>query len=381
MVTKLSKSLHSKAKPSKSDKGPVWEGPVADGITYSLLCRFLCCRERFRLLVVEGLKPVEQFNHRIEYGQMWHTCEEALAQADGTLIQGTEYCWTVALNGYVSGLCKKYPLQQEQIQHWYNVCCIQFPVYVDYWSRHPDVTNRTSLLQEQVFDVPYQLPSGRIIRLRGKWDSVDLIGKGKAASVYLFETKTKGDVKEEQLQRQLSSGFDLQTMLYLVAIERSQGPVFADGVLNKLDARLSGVRYNVIHRPLSGGKDSIRQKQNESPEEFYVRLRALIIDHPDYYFMRWKVEVTPQDIIRFRRECLDPILEELCDWWGNVARVSDPFVNNALPTGAGRHWRHPFGVYNVLDEGGAGELDEYLATGSTLGLERVSNLFRELDDD
>lgn len=33
---------------------------------------------------------------------------------------------------------------------------------------------------------------------------------------------------------------------------------------------------------------------------------------------------------------------------------------------------------NVLDEGGHSDLDEYLATGSTVGLRRVTDLFPEL---
>jgi hypothetical protein len=44
------------------------------------------------------------------------------------------------------------------------------------------------------------------------------------------------------------------------------------------------------------------------------------------------------------------------------------------------HWRHPFGVYDALNEGGSSDLDEYLETGSTVGLERASTLFPELEE-
>ncbi len=33
---------------------PVWKGPEVDGVTQSLLSRYLTCKERFRLLVIEG---------------------------------------------------------------------------------------------------------------------------------------------------------------------------------------------------------------------------------------------------------------------------------------------------------------------------------------
>ena len=94
----------------------------------------------------------------------------------------------------------------------------------------------------------------------------------------------------------------------------------------------------------------------------------------NFFFRRWLTTITPQDIEQFKRECLDPILENLCDWWSvmNGGQVN-PFSSDYAT-----HWRHPFGVYNPLNEGGASELDELLESGSTLGLERATTLFPEL---
>jgi hypothetical protein len=381
--------------PPKKRIGPLWKGPETDGITFSLLSRFLCCRERFRLLVVEGLCPADAFNHRIEYGNMWHACEEALAGRDiNATVLGNRPAWENALREYSSNLCRRYPLQQEQVDHWYNVCKVQFPLYVRHWSKQPDVKDRIPLLQEYVFDVPYKLPSGRMVRLRGKLDAVDLVGKAKAAGVYLQENKTKGDINEARIKRQLT--FDLQTMLYLIALgeerKTARWPIQADR------HPILGIRYNVVRRPLSGGEGSIRQhkptKSNpngESKEEFYARLSGIIAEKPDTYFMRWKVEISSADVEKFRRECLDPILEQLCDWWGWV--VSEEGHNNLWDNDVSMiypwygpeeshasaiHWRHPFGVYNVLDEGGSSDLDAYLESGSEIGLQRCETLFSEL---
>jgi hypothetical protein len=234
------------------------------------------------------------------------------------------------------------------------------------------------LFQEQVFDVPYALPSGRTVRLRGKFDSVDLIGKGKNASVYLQENKTKGNLDEQQLKRQLQ--FDLQTMMYLIALEHLPAKELRTYPL--LNGRpINGVRYNVIRRPLSGGKGSIRKHSptklnpaGESDEEFYARLAGIIMEDPGYYFMRWKVEVTSQDMKRFKHEFFDNVLEELCNWWSWIdspAGRKDPFSDPV-------HWRLPYGVYNPLLEGGSSEVDEYLATKSELGLVRNNRMFKEL---
>jgi hypothetical protein len=370
---------------TKTIRSPLWAGPCDSepqgGITFSLLSRFISCRERFRIAVMEGLRPVDAFNHRIAFGSMWHICEEALAKevrvgddrrdADGT---------TAALTSFASDLCRQYPMSQEQVDHWYNVVKVTFPLYVEYWAKHPDMIARRPLLSEQSFNVPHRLPSGRTVRLRGKWDSVDLVGEGKGARVILQENKTKGDVREAQLRRQLR--FDLQLGIYLVALRYTQMDSYEPwGRL-----AIGGVRYNVVRRPLSGGKGSIvRHKptrsnpEGESKEAFFLRLRDIIAESPQDYFMRWDVGITPSDILKFRRECLDPILEQLCDWWEAMQDCDGDYFRPPTPHGY-VHWRHPFGVYDALNEGGSSDLDEYLETGSTVGLERASTLFPELEE-
>ena len=377
--TSLKSALKKTSKKKTRRKEPLWKGPEVDGITQSMISSFLECRERFRLRNIVGLQEVNKFNHRIEYGQMWHLCEESFAAGDIWLVTTQEL-----LREYTKTLCKKYVVAQEQISHWYQVCKTQFPIYVKYWEKHKDTKQRTPLLQEETFKVPYELPSGRVVLLRGKWDSVDLIGKGKNAGVYLQENKTKGDIKEEQQKRQL--GFDLQTMFYLVALqEECVGGADLGGCGPTHPEHISGVRYNVVRRPLSGGVGSIRQgkptKKNpegESAKDFYSRLGVIISEEPSHFFMRWRVEVTPDDMERFRREFLDSILEHVCDWWECICSARDN-GREIWEEASGLHWRTPYGCWNSLASGYTTELDEYLATGSTLGLWYADKLFTELE--
>jgi hypothetical protein len=144
------------------------------------------------------------------------------------------------------------------------------------------------------------------------------------------------------------------------------------------------VRYNVVRRPLSGGKGTIKQCKDETAEEYWARLAKYIQDDPGHYFMRWRAEFTAGDVAKFRRECLDPVLEQLCAWWdwvsSSVSNRTDPFTSRCPATYPQQyHWRHPYGVYNVLDEGGSTELDAFLETGSTVGLRQVDTLFSELE--
>lgn len=354
-------SLKEKVGPLKLPKKrgePVWRGPEQDGITFSLLSRFLVCRERFRLLVVEGLKPRDQFNHRIEFGNMWHVCEEAHASTDGTN-------WSRPLLDHARYLCEKYPYNRDEINNWYGIAMTMFPIYVEHWSKHPDVIARKPLLFEQTFSVPYKLPSGRVVRLRGKWDSVDLVDGG----IWLMENKTKSDPDVEQIKRQLL--FDLQTMLYVVAYTsdswagyESEGHFASDEPPHPF----KGVRYNVVRRPRQ------YQGKKETHEEFLKRLEGIVRENPDDFFMRWNVEINQKDVDKFKRECLDPILENLCHWWDGQFGIA----SRCVPPPS--HWRHPFGCYNVLDEGGSSDLDNYLDTGSEVGLQRTNNLFPELTE-
>src|SRR4051812_37572992 len=88
---------------------PLWQGPSDDGpmggITQGLLSRFICCRERFRLKVVEGLEPVSKFDHKSGYGNLWHVCEEVFAVAGD---------WQAALKKYAQSLGAKYRSPDDQ---------------------------------------------------------------------------------------------------------------------------------------------------------------------------------------------------------------------------------------------------------------------------
>ena len=157
-------------KVGKKPKKALWKGPHVDGITQSMLSGFLVCRERFRLRVIEGLQEVDTFQVGLEFGNMWHECEEGHAANES---------WEERLVAYTKTLLIKYRLEQPKVEKYYMLCKNQFPIYVKYWEKQKDVRQRTPLYQEEVFCEEYTLPSGRVVKLRGKWDSVDEIGIGK----------------------------------------------------------------------------------------------------------------------------------------------------------------------------------------------------------
>ena len=347
----------------KADRPPVWAGPCGagpqGGVTQSLISRWLSCRERFRLLVIDGWKTQERFTPTLDFGNMWHCAEENLAANRG---------WEKPLAEYSVGLCRRFPLQQNEINDWYEKCRALFPLYVEHWAEHPDVKNRQPLLQEQTFDVPYKLPSGRTARLRGKWDSVDLIDGG----VWIQENKTKSGIDSQAISRQVT--FDLQSMVYILALRERQShkPLVSYGS----GASIKGVRYNCVRRAAHKTAESMLEK-------FGVDSRNGRIGE---WFARWQVTISPADVAKFKRECLDPVLENMCDdfeWWSWCREnKADPFDygRRVVQRHENRHFRLPFGIYSPVHEGGSSDLDALLESGSTVGLRQVSTLFPELEN-
>jgi hypothetical protein len=319
------------------ESGPVWKGPEVDGITFSLLSRFLVCRDRFKALVVDGIKPKDRFDAKLEFGHLWHICEECYARGEDK---------DPKLVAYGEELMKRYPFEKPQdIGHWVTIVAATFTPYAKHWERERSYQN--PIAQEQVFDVMYDLPSGRKVRLRGKWDGIFT----QKHVGWIQENKTKSSIDKPKLERQLR--MDLQTMMYCVAFEQ-------DSAWDRI--KLGGVRYNVVKRSAHKSIASLGEK-------IFSDNKAGRIQE---WFCRFEVDIKPKDLETFRKVCFDPILENLC-WWYEVEVLNNP-MKHFPPL----HWRHPFGVYNVLDEGGSTELDEYLDNGSMAGLQRVQDLFPEL---
>lgn len=395
-------STHTRAYVSPPKKKPtphqpLWKGPVDDGLTFSLLNKWLECRERFRLKVIEGLSEEEGFNHSIEFGNMWHEAEEAFAQGkDWELAMRLRHAkWRANYQGY-----------DAEVNKWFQVCKVTFPLYIAYWKNHPVETQREHLLTEQTFRVLYTLPSGRKLTLRGKWDGVLSVKQRKR--LLLQENKSKGTIDEEGMTKTLHE--NLQTMMYCIAFDLAyvpdEGVINAGGKQLKVPLgsdgkppKLDGILYNVVRRPLSD-KYPIRQRKTETESQFYQRLAEDIRtssfrnDKPlqkSEYFHRWQIDLKPKDLTQFRHRVLDPILEQFMDWWEWIkvdpfdpwrARTygelgwhefpDDDIIRNVF------HYQSPWGVYNSLAGGFRGEFFHYLTSGSRVGLHKVSTLYPEL---
>ena len=356
----------------------LWRGPKTDGITFSMLSDFLVCKERFRLKVVEGLEEPMGFNHSIEYGNYFHECEEA---------RFNDRPWMDALRAYRDKLIDIHGTDiQEDINKWAAICKHQFPLYVAYWKKKEK--NYNHLLEEQNFEVPYVLPSGRIINLRGKIDGVLTIGSGDKPNVFIQENKTKGFIDSEAITSTML--FNLQPMLYFIAAQEiiSRVKKYTETRKDKLmippswegwpSKMPSGILYNVIRRPLSD-KYAIRIKKSETKTDFYKRVGQNIAENLEYYFQRHKVLVHNENVKDFKTKVFHPLLEHLCDWWEYIAE--DPYHpwRSANNPHSQLHYQTPWGMFNSMFGGFRGDYYEYLTTGSKTKLKPIASLFPELE--
>jgi hypothetical protein len=376
----MGKDLADKGKSVSESAGKPfipWTGPSGDGpnggVTQGLIGKFIFCRDRFRVRVFEGWETRAGFSAPIEYGCYWHAAEEAYKTDPKK-----PHKWLEAILAYRDVLLNKYPMDRPAVNHWFSICSAQVPVYVDHWAKHPEEVTRVRLMPEQCFDVPYTLPySKRTIRLRGRWDSIDLVSAltklakhtPADAGIWLQENKTKSQINHAELQQQLK--FDLQTMLYIIALRIAwEDQEWCNGLLGRSPVR--GVRYNVIRRSSHKSPESMLQKIREDQ----AAMRA------GEWFGRWNVPISDEDVRVFKKECLDPILEQMCLWWSvQTGTLSDTYSQEQLVSIVQQcsTWRTPYGLWNPLEYGGQDVVDEFLRSGSTAGLQRVTKLFPELE--
>lgn len=328
---------------SKASEKPVWGGPVVDGVTVSLLMKFLSCPERFRTYAIKGLEPKRFVSYPIEFGNMWHVCEEFSPNYLPHLTQYTQKQQVV------------YPFDKILLNTWMSVCRILFETYLSYYPSY-----RVSLYREQVFRVPYQLPCGRVVYLRGKIDGIDRMDNGDYC---LFETKTKTSLfNEEFFQTRLS--YDLQTMFYLTAIQHDESLDFDK-------TRLTNIVYNVIRRP------SIQPKSYEDAT-FVQELQQKVQQEPSKYFHRYQIEIDPKQVEIFQERTLVPILTWLCNWYEMVVSIDEERIYSDP---RGLHFLSPYGVLDLLEYDWGLSYLTYLQTGEDRMFDQVHTLFPELEAD
>ena len=344
--------MAKKADPAKVAPSPSWT--LEKGISFSLLSKFINCRERFRLYAVEGMREEKSSKHAMNWGTYFHNLIE-LHAAHPNLSAGG-----------IIRRAKKVPLPQEERNQAHTV----FHAYMEHYAE----CNYKYCAQEQEFRVPYILGNGKKVNLVGKTDEIISFlphPQFRQGSLWIQENKTKEKINEYKIESGLIN--DLQTMMYAVCVEA----LFKKPV--------EGVVYNVIRKPSLRPKtlkytDRLGKKvsRKESTVEFNQRLTEDIELNPEHYFKRWVIPFPSGHKEQWRQRTFDPILNDLCNWWESVKH--DPFSPWVLKNGEPNfhHWIKPFGVYDSMTTG-TGDFFDYLTRGLSVSVSVGNEPFPELE--
>lgn len=360
----MSFSSQAKARTSNvatSERKPFWD-LYEDGITFTLLGKWLMCRERFRIFAVEGIREKQSFSKDMEFGNLLHEAFDVYGKTS-SVDEGKK-----AIEKYKKSIHQQYPeAPRDEIEMWTYIASGMFEIYTDYF--HKQDEKKRPLSYEQSFRVPVTLPSGRTINLRGKFDGsyAEPISRNiakihgyhydedrKMMEIALMENKAKGTIYHGAIEAGLP--MELQTMLYLTCLLFSDlkidpeytgngcntyremfGVTGTLGEYPETDAfRPPSVLYNVVQRPLSrNAKFNLSQRKGRKKDKSGAETRFQYFDrilyddvqgvkgNPDYFFHRWYFRPSWEDLIRIQRRSIIPMLEQLCDWWDSIK--DDPF--------------------------------------------------------
>lgn len=362
----------NKPKPHQVAPSPSWT--LDAGISYSLLSRFVNCRERFRLYAVEGVREGGRSSSKasMDWGTYFHELIELHAKHPH-----------ISAQEIFRMAKRKLPLEERKIAQ------IVFTEYVEWFK---DETF-SYFGQEVVFDEMYALPNGRKVRLVGKTDEIIMNDDG--VSLMIQENKTKERIDEYKIESGIAH--DLQSLMYAVCISQ------------KFKRPVNGIVYNVIRKPTHRPKKIVPTKTQlkedptlktryENQTEFLERLKSEIKEDPAHFFLRWELALPEDHVERWRRSTFDPLLMQLVMWWDSVKH--DPFSPWTTPAMGGdrvgpngkpitpedqelvinpHHYQRPFGVYDAMTNG-IGDFFDLLTRNRRIGTTAGNPIFTELPE-
>lgn len=281
------------------------------GMSISFLILWLTCREQARIGYVEGLRKINMASEPIEFGSCFHD-----------LLADVYACKDRPHSDYVAKCVAKYEKrrnkelgvltgkQQETMDKIYGLNDVLMQEYLRHHKRDfgekstirsTAVTPVKWLALERKFTVMHRFADGRKFPIHGIFDGVF---EDKKGDLWLFETKTKAMIDADGLPLVLP--WDIQVMVYLIALKRVTGRV------------PKGVLYNVIRRP------GHRIGKKETKPEFYARMKNEVAMRPEHFFLRWEIVLPWSQVLNWKKEFLEPCLQDLRNWWEGGPHYMNP---------------------------------------------------------
>jgi hypothetical protein len=329
---------------------PMWT--LDDGISQTLLAKFIGCRERFRLYAVEGAREPHSKNN-MDFGSYFHELLETHAKYPD-----------LDAEAIIAKVKRKKRVYSTLSDLDVKVADVVFDWYL--WNF--EECNYRYIHQEDVFKVPYTPLGQRKLFLRGRFDEIIERPDG---TIWIQENKTKERIDRDHIIASIPH--NLQTMMYAVAAQI------------KYKKRVSGIVYNVIRKPkfkpsktamseeelaaykLANPKSKAKQR-DETEEEFLDRIASLIEENPSHFYFRAEYPLSQERLDHWRRHTFDPLLTSVIQWWESVKHdpfspwvertkdgkritVLDPITRKKVFKPNPHHWQRPHGVFDALTFG------------------------------
>lgn len=288
-------TIKRKTRPTKRQPREPWT--LKRGLSYSALSTFNRNREEFRLAYVEGWYH-PGLHTAMEWGSLFHYLLEHDGSVNSVIRKYKAKNWTPE---------RRRQLTSEDVESLDLITqetAMVLPHYRKFWAKEDKSCEWVN--REQWFNMPFDV-DGTSVPIRGIIDGVFR----KKKKLWVFETKTKGQIQEENLSMELKS--DFQIMLYCLACKQLYGesPV--------------GVRYNVIKRP------GMYRRKEEKLKDYISREETDVIADPTKYFKRWKIDIEPGDLETWRQQQFLPMLRNFLQWLKGFASpeqmLNNPFSN------------------------------------------------------
>lgn len=291
-------------------------------LTNSELREFRACPRRHHFRYVKRRRPIKR-GEALSFGSLWHVGLEHWWLTDGSPADRLEAA--LAAMQASAG-------EEDEIDAYALVTAEE--LMYGYTARWGDATYRTVAV-EQSFEVPLINPAtgkpSRTFQIGGKVDAIVADDLGK---LHVLEHKTTtSDIETGSIYWTKVRALDTQVSTY-IAGARAAGYAVEDCVYDVV--RKPGIRPLKATPPESrkytkaGALYANQREQDETPEEYRLRIRADIIERPERYFARGEIVRLEHDerehaydtwqIARMMRDAelagMSPRNPDACGQWG-----------------------------------------------------------------
>lgn len=256
------------------------------GVSWSRLSTWLTCRHQAHLHDIEGwYKP--GFSLALEFGNVCHEVLERVWRGDrGRVTDFTTEHEAACRQEYLDN-----GATAEELEWMYGVAYVTMEEFM--LSKSADAFKDGKEATEERIAFEYEYPDGKVTTINGVIDLSQRLGKKKR--LWIWDTKTSGEINADDYADEVACNFQLN----VYALQK------------RLDGEdVAGVGLNVIRR--SGIKPSA--KTSETLVQMLDRLRADIKKRPDYYFHRFRHNLTKKASETWQRTQLDPIMADVRLW-------------------------------------------------------------------